>query len=740
MKGILSTGIAVSALIQSAPIMAQTTNDAVGSGHDVSSPEDTMESGSVTDQVTSQAGDDVGSSAFFENDEIVVTAQRRSERLVDVPVTVTVATAEKLETTGVTSVENLPQLVPGLKIDYAAAFIQPTLRGIGTANAGPGVSSSIATYIDGFYVPAPNPSGFNFANVENVQVLAGPQGTLFGRNSTAGAILITTRQPTDTPTISADVGYGSFNTVRGNLFVSAPLSDNTALSLFGSAGRSDGFVRNVLVGGDAGRSHDYSVRGKLRLDASDSVRFTLGAEYSYLNDPNAMLFTPYKGRSLGVLFFNAPAVTERGKIASYGYAENTNEGYAFNLTGEFDLGFGTLKSLTQYRNDELFNLYNYDGSAAALVYTQYDYREHTVSQEINLSSKPQSNPSWVAGLFLYSNKGITDPLLIGSSGPDPSFSFFFATTQKTTTIAPYIDATYQVDDHLFLTAGLRYSRDTAEGAYTDFARVVTRKPSVSFKDWTPRFNIRYEFSPSANIYASFSKGTKPGLYNANAAQEGAVQPEKLTAYEIGSKFARNGFAVEASAFYYDYKGLQVGAYDAGIGYLANAGKVEIYGGQLHVAAPVTEEFTLDGGIAYTHGTYKEFDGVQIYEWDPQNGGIVSSAGDVSGRPIQRSPEVTANLTATYKSEIGGGDLLATANIYYQSKAFFDTNGAAVQRPYALLGGSIAYTPKDSRFTFSITGTNLTDKIYRTQVLESSVAFGQIYGRPRSVFGKVAYNF
>lgn len=671
--------------------------------------------------------------------DIIVTAQRRDEKLKDVPVTVTVASNEKLALAGIEDATRLSQVIPALRIDYASTWVQPSLRGIGTANAGPGVSSSIATYIDGFYVPSPSPSGFNFANVENIQVLAGPQGTLFGRNSTAGAILIATKGPSADLRAEADVSYGRWNSLKGNLFLAGPLSDDVSLSLFASGRRTDGFVKNVITGEDANRAKNYALRGKLRIEPSDAVSFTLGGEYAFQSDPSTVNFSPYQGRSLGVLFFGAPEVSDRGEVANYGLNKATARNYAFNLTGEFDLGFATLKSFSQYRKDDLFNLWNYDGSAAALVYLRYRVREKTYSQEFNLSSNPGGDLSWTTGLFLYRNTGETNPLEIGSAGPNPTFGFFFAGRQKTTTIAPYADATYRLGN-LFLTGGVRYSIDTAQKDHLDAAGVQYSTPKATFKELTPRAILRYDISGSANVYASFSKGIKPGIFNANSPDPVAARPEKLTAYEIGTKFSLDDWQAEASAFYYDYQDLQVATYSQGVSFTRNAGKVEIYGAQLHVAGPLAQGLRLDTGLAYTHGTYKQFDGVQIYEWDPALGGVVTRAGDVSGRPIQRSPEWSGNASLTYETRLGSGELKLNANASYQSKTYFDPNGATQQDAYALVNLTAAYTPGGSNFTFSILGTNITDSKYLIQTLGTPVGFGQIYGEPASYQVKVAYRY
>ena len=687
-----------------------------------------------------ESAEESAKEAATSSNDIIVTAQRRNERLKDVPVTVTVASNERLAAAGIDDVSKLSQVIPALKIDYASSWVQPSLRGIGTANAGPGVSSSIATYIDGFYVPSPNPSGFNFANVENIQVLAGPQGTLFGRNSTAGAILITTKGPSQDLRVEADLAYGRWNTLKGDLFLAGPLSDDVSLSVFASGRRTDGFVKNVITGEDANKAKNYALRGKLRFEPSDTVSVTFGGEYSHQNDPSNLNYSPYQGRSLGVLFFGVPAVSDRGEVANYGLSKATASNHAFNLTVEADLGFGTLKSFTQYRHDDLFNRWNYDGSAAALVYLQYQVIEKTYSQEFNLSSNPGGALSWTTGLFLYRNKGETDPLDLALGGAArPSFFYFFSGRQETTTIAPYADVTYRTGN-LFLTAGLRYSIDTAQKDHIDAARVLYSTPKATFRQLTPRAILRYDLSDSANIYASFSKGNKPGIYNANSPDPVPARPEKLTAYEIGTKFALADWQAEASAFFYDYKDLQVATYDAGISFTRNAGKVEIYGAQFHVAGPLAEGLRLDAGLAYTHGTYKEFNGVQIYDWNPALGGVVTSSGDVSGRPIQRSPRWSGNVSLTYDTQLGGGDLKLNANASYQSKSFFDPNGATEQGGYALVNASAAYTPKGSNFTFSVLATNIADSKYLIQTLGSQTGFGQIYGEPTSYLLRVGYRY
>lgn len=218
--------------------------------------------------------------------EVVVTAQRRSERIQDVPITVAAISADTMKSAGVESVKDLSTVVPGLQIGDAVGFATPHLRGVGSTTLAPGVETPIAIYVDGVYYASTTSSLFDFVDVDNVEVLKGPQGTLFGRNATGGLIQVTTRTPTQTPRLDADISYGNYQSVKSDVYVSGGILDNLAASLAVSAsGQGQGYGRNLLTGDEVNRNDiNLGVRTKWVWSPLDTTTLTFAADYTHRRD------------------------------------------------------------------------------------------------------------------------------------------------------------------------------------------------------------------------------------------------------------------------------------------------------------------------------------------------------------------------------------------------------------------------------------------------------------------------
>ncbi|KFG90887.1 TonB-dependent receptor precursor [Sphingobium herbicidovorans NBRC 16415] len=236
---------------------------------------DTAQSDAPAASVTSQSEDD-----------IVVTAQRRPEQLIDIPLSVAVLTPQRLEAAGIKSTMELAAVTPGLTIQTLGAFSEPLLRGVSTTISGVSNPSNIALYIDGVYVTAQDSYDFDFVDVDQIQVLKGPQGTLYGRNATGSAILVTTKRPSFEWSAKGSLSYGNFNTSRGQLYLSGPISDTVAFSAAGQFRNSDGYITNITTGNKkAGKNHRETIRGKLLFQPNDTMRFTLSADHINLREP-----------------------------------------------------------------------------------------------------------------------------------------------------------------------------------------------------------------------------------------------------------------------------------------------------------------------------------------------------------------------------------------------------------------------------------------------------------------------
>ncbi|MEX1147682.1 MAG: TonB-dependent receptor [Sphingomonadales bacterium] len=662
-------------------------------------------------------------------DEIVVTAQRRAESLEDVPISITTITSDALSGSGVTRVSELPQMVPGLRLDQSGTFAQPTIRGVGSSVAGPGLSTNVGTYVDGFYVPNSLTSDLQFLSVSNVQVLKGPQGTLFGRNATGGAILVTTLDPSYETDARFSASYGRFNKTDFGFYGSTGITDNLAVNFAGFYQRGDGWKRSLIDGVNEAEYEKYAIRTKVLFEPSDNARLVLGYSRQWGDDPTHTAKNSYEGLSAGSPIPGALTPSERGEVANNYLTQSIVKGESVFLTGEFDLGSTLLKSHTQYRDEYTFIANDNDSSSESVVHSNYEAFDKSFSQELTLSSQDDGRLQWLLGAYYFYND-IKYPSVNVSIFGGP-FNKIQGSVNTINAYAGFADATYQVTDRLFVTGGFRYSVEEAE-LVLDLPASGPPRGQETWKSATPRVVVRYELADRTSVYASYTKGFKSGQLPAGTNRVAPVDPETIDAFEIGFKTARANMRLDLAAFYYDYKDLQVTAFLSPGSIVRNAASAEIYGLEAQLAADITDRFSVSVGGAYMNAEYDEFPEAVGYV---QGGGGFFSVFDVdaSGFRMQRAPKFSGNANATYSQPLFDGMLTLNANLYYSSKVYFDQVEQFFQNGYALLNLRATWTDPSDQWSFSAFGTNVTDKAYRNQVQPAAGAVQQGYGEP-AVYG------
>ncbi|WP_394658147.1 TonB-dependent receptor [uncultured Novosphingobium sp.] len=686
--------------------------------------------------------------------DIVVTALRRAANIQDIPISVTAISAVAIDQAGIADSSLIGQATPALNMAKVGINVIPTIRGIGTNNAALGDDANVAVYVDGVYKPSAVGNNFALAGIEQIQVLKGPQGTLFGRNAEGGAILITTRTPSFTQVESqGSVAYGERNTLEAKGYLSVPFSPTAALSLSGMYRRADGYNHDDYLDQDIGAIRDVVVRPKLALALSDTLTATALFQYAHTSDASGVAYAPilaggsrpaYTGLPAGA---NLPVPTKPRHTALSFVPVNRVATYdgSFKLAYEGDnVSLSSQTSMTRVHN---MSHLDSDQGPLNLAASRIRSRERTYQQEFLLSAPRGASIQWVAGLFLYSAKASYAPRTGESSanGVTPLSVTTFYADLKSKSAAPFGEVTVPIGERLKVTGGARYTweRRSIEGYQISPANVVTTNTGQSrlFKSFTPRAIIAYEFPDVVNIYASYSRGFKSGTYNSTNLTQPEADPEKLTAYELGVKTLSHGpWRASAAVFYQDYKAIQLSAFNT-TGFnvvLFNAATGRSYGAEAEVHGKIVDGLTLDAFASYTNARYDDFRSavVNVPKANGAAGLQTRTNVDVSGERFIRVPKWTAGATIGYAQPLAGGVLTSSANIYYRSSMAWDLSYINKAQGYALVNGDIAWSPEGSRWSFGVFARNLLNKNYQTGGNSNANTYYTVWGEPRVIGGRV----
>lgn len=686
--------------------------------------------------------------------DIIVTAQRRAERLEDVPVSIVALTGEGLAKTGVQRLSDLGQVASGVQINRGGSFTQPAIRGISTLTLGYGFENNVAVYVDGFYQPDMVTINGDLANLASIQVLKGPQGALYGRNAMAGAIVMETLAPSQDLTGKAQISYGRFNDIRAQGYVSVPLNNEVAVSLAGSFRKNDGYIHDIVDGSNSAPLKTASFRAKMLYTPGDAVKITVGFNHGFVQDSRGTTYTINDHANAAFGIPASPPRASQRDTSSLNTPADSNA-WADEVTGKIaiETGIGTLTSYTGYAHRLFHSVFDFDASKV-LISQSLDttINERTFQQTLDYSIKAIDNLDLVVGGFYYHDRldhGVGGANTVTTAGISRT-SFIFLGSDA---YALYADGTYKFGDRLFLTGSLRYSHEKRHINFFEVAGPAigagTLAAPVSkdayFNSTTPRVVLRYELAPRTSIYASWAKGFRAGVFNnvvAAAANVFPVRPENLTSYEVGFKTASSTFRFDAAAYYYDFRDLQVGLTGLVPGgvtpvqTLNNAKRAESYGVDAQATWTPVKELALRAGVAYIHARYTDFNnavGTGLNAATGNNAG--GQTQDWTGQQMARAPSFTGNVGFTYEQELAGGKLELSGNASYTSSyvvanaslygptgpAGLQTTQRYRQKAYAIANVQINWTDPSDHYTLGLYADNVTNTRYNF-VLSGS-AFG-----------------
>ena len=695
-------------------------------------------------------------------EEVLVTAEKRSESLQDLSQAITVLTGEDLDTRQVTSFVDLSAIAPGVNIAKNEGFKTViTIRGVGNeANQNAIANPSVSYHLDGIYVASPFALQTDFLDLERIEVLRGPQGTLFGQNSTGGAINVVTTAPSmDSSFGKADLTLGDYGLIKARAAYNLPLSDTLAVRASIISNKRDGFTDNLTLGQDLDDANSLSARVRVLYEPSDNFRANFTAQY-FDEDRN--------GAAQKGLLDPTPGAR---KLRQNSIAEYELESQLYSAVLEWDFEKFSVKSLTSYQDDDILIRRDNDRNDLdflppfAQLPSSYDpetNKQTTITQEVNLvSSEPLFGKlDWVAGVFYLDTDveiSILERLDFGFDGTFDPFTietiyayggdvgFISDSKPERDSTSMYGQGTWNLSETWRTVFGLRYTEDEVYSSVTNYyGREGTDILEIESDKVTGRLVVEHDINDSTMLFGSFTKGFKPGGSNLTYGTEAVVAPivvlpifneEIVNAYEIGLKtdLADGRARLNAAAFYYDYKNLQYQATDPEVfnGGVGNIPESEIFGAELEFSAFLSDSLILDARMAWLDteitSDHLALDNVQSEAagnallgqgFDLFSDEIQIARADqiqnVNGNELAKTPSFTGNLSLNWTKELEAwGEMRSTLQYTYRGDfkhRIFNNADTDIVPSYDVLDLVIGFYPgAGESWHAELVAKNLTDE-------------------------------
>ncbi len=676
-----------------------------------------------------------GSSAVLE--EVVVTAQMRSENLQQIPIAASAFSAERLSEIGALRLTDLSTAAPSFSIERASNVDTVFIRGVGGGGRNIGFSSRAGIYLDGVYVGQTNAVDQNLADVERVEILRGPQGTLFGRNTVSGAVSIVTRAPQHEFSAGVDAKIGNLRDREIGAHVNGPISDTVAGKMSVFSERRDGFVLNLFDGdNDIGKVSVDSVRGALRFGNESSFTADLAGDYT-------------RDRSLRGIYESISGITGKGSVDPFAplpYQVDDNdlpireqENYGGSLTAKWNLSSDlSLTSITAYRKVEAYRHNDNDYAPLSLLFTDYTDGFDQFTEELRIASSASGDFRYVAGLFFLNETADTYRTATAGSNvtgllPIAPGAVIPITGQvRTDSYAVFANINYDIVEALRLDVGARYTNERRSLFFNlDGSQSGGFGTGVlpNFRDhadegrFTPAISLTYSFTQNVNVYGKYSQGFKSGGWNIdflNAKQvtflPGSTQTpfafdtETANSFELGlkSEWLSHRLRANAAAFVTDYKNYQTNqfiAYPGGttVIQLNNAAKVNTDGVELTVEAFLSDDLRINVDGDYLHATFDSFPG----------GGAAGA--DATGNQLPYAPKMSGSLGLLYSIPIRifGGKISLSGQYAYRDSTYTGQENTPdeVLQSYGVYNGNLGWRSAQSGLELTLRAQNIGGKEY-----------------------------
>ena len=710
-------------------------------------------------------------------EDIVVTAERRETNLQSTPISISAVTAAGLQAEGIRNINDLNATLPNLTTTtgpQGSADANFFIRGVGQFDFIATNDPGVGVYVDGVYLGRTVGALIDSSDVARVEVLRGPQGTLFGRNTLGGAISITSKQPKlGDFAVDAGISGGSRSRIDGDASVNVPLGDSAALRVSGFERYQDGFATRAYDGVRFGKTKRYGGRAQLLLKPTDRLTIDLSADYS--NDKS----NPAPSVLLAIVpapFFPPGAAAQIQNPNNF-YAVNESNSpeskniiYGFSGTVAYDLGGVTLKSISAYRHLNALSTSDPDGTLYRLYDQMAPTHQEQYSEELQATGSLLDNHlDFVVGAYYFHEK-VDQTLFLCFAPITPTPTAFFnacntwnqGNLQKTDSYAGFGQLRYHFTDALSVTVGGRYTSETktdisnqafdfrpaglqvAPGVVIPgfYSPIVTDLPGrLTFHRFTPKVGAEYQADNNLLLFASWARGFRSGGFNGRLIAPQATiptyNPDTTDSYEAGIKtdFLDRRVRLNATGFYTTYKGIQqtisvpVTQFE-----VANAGNADIYGFEAELTVAPIDAFRVNASLGYAHSKFYDV---------PAS---AQQSGNINGNRLPFAPEYTAAVGVEYAIPLARlGKLVPRVDYRFQSRTFFTALNLPLeqQAPYGLLSARLTYTDEAKRYSLAVYGDNLTDERYYTFGQNALGAQGVAYnylGRPREYGVTARVNF
>ena len=678
-------------------------------------------------------------------EEVLVTAQKRTENVQDVPISVQAFSGDMLAAKGIGDPIDLPTITPGLTYSAITGFALVYLRGIGSDVFLPNGEASVATYVDNVYFPLNAGLAQSFGSLERLEVLKGPQGTLFGRNTTGGAINITTKAPSHEFEAELSASYATFDDLKLSANVGGPLTDTLFASIGVISNSADNYYKNEgpKIPGKLRKIEEDGLRAKLLWAPTDRLEamLTLYALESESSKFNMALSEVKPVGAIALAAAPSDPYSDHTDTPQY----STTDVKVAILDANYDLGWANFKSISGWQNTEYFTITDFDGSAMPIAAFEGTAVLDSFSQEFQLLSNGEPDwLEWIVGAYYLniseasfnpqltplSNDTVLGSIpvigdLLNGLAPQATLQLFGSLETKTYSI--FGQATWLMTDTLSLTLGGRYQEEERTISRISSMPEIDQQvvpvkiccePSTLTEEevnFSPKVTFDYRPSDDFLLYGTWAKGFKSGTFNlVNILfPSNYVKPEVVTSYEIGVKsdWFDSVLRLNAAVFRNEMENSQqqfISLISGGITQLENAGSLEIEGAEFELTWLITDQIAFNAGAAYLDGIYSDFTDASGYS--PGTGTYTNNL-DLTGNRTVRTPEWSGNASISYTTSVPGGELEAVVDGYYNSGYFYDTQNEVSQPEYYLINARISYLHERSNIRITAFGKNLNDELY-----------------------------